>query len=176
MESVFTSTSKGSGSVIAEADRSVSRPHADVAIRDLAITFDPSNPSPVLVTHLSIVVPLPAFQQLVATAAARAGVNATASLGNDQIGVAVSVSLLRLTVTFSPSISNGQLVLQPRSGVPGWLIGRAAPLVGRTAGLSMSSDGRVTVNPVAFLPPSVGLRSGFTSFQASPNRIELSLG
>lgn len=162
--------------MVAEADQSGGRPHDDIAIRDLAIAFDPSHPLPVLVSQMGVVVPLPAFQRLVATAAGRAGINATGSLGNDQIGVAVSVSLLRLTVTFSPSISNGQLVLQPRSGVPGWLIGRAAPLIGRTAGLSMSSDGRVTVDPVSFLPPSVRLRSGFTSFQASRDRIELSLG
>ncbi len=148
----------------------------DVAIRNVAVTLDPSPPGTVVVSHVDVVVPIAAFRRLVTTAASRAGVNATGSLGHDQIGVAVSVSLLRLTVTFSPSISDGLLVLQPRGGVPGWLIGRAAPLIGRTAGLSMSGDSRVTVDPDAFLPPQVRLRTGFRAFQVLPDRIEMTLG
>ena len=150
--------------------------HHDVAIRNVAVTLDPSRPGTLVVDHVDVTVPIDAFRKLVASAAGRAGVNASGSLSHDQIGVTVSVSLLRLTVTFSPSISNGRLVLQPRSGVPGWLIGRAAPLIGRTEGLSMSSDGRITVDPAAFLPESLRLRTGFQAVQVSPDRIEMTLG
>ncbi len=148
----------------------------NISIRDLVISVDPSHPATILLSHLGVMVPVDAFQRLVSAAAGRAGVNATGSLARDRIGVTVSVSLLRFTVTFSPTISNGRLVLTPKSGVPGWLIGRAAPLIGRTAGLSMTPDGRVSVDPAAFLPEPVRLRSGFTSFNVSMERIELSLG
>ena len=168
--------SEGSGSVTADPARPLSGSHGDVAVQRVAVSLDPASPGTVTVTHAEVIVPIAAFRQLVATAANRTGLNATGSLGQDQIGVAVSVSLLRLTVTFSPSISNGLLMLQPRSGVPGWVIGRAASLIGRTAGLSMSSDGRVTVDPVAFLPPRIRLRTGFRSFQVLPDRIEMTLG
>lgn len=159
-----------------DANEPVSGSRDDVAIRNLAVSLDPSRPGTFVVTNVGVIIPTAAFRQLVGSAASRAGVTATGSLAHGQIGVSVSVSLLRLTVTFSPTISNGLLVLQPRSGVPGWLIGRAAPLIGRTEGLAMSSDGRITVDPTAFLPDSIRVRTGFRSFEVMPDRIELSLG
>ena len=159
----------------AELNRSQSSPGDDVVIRNVAVTLDSSHPATVIVAKVDVTVPVAAFRRLVQAAANRAGVNATGSLDLDQIGVAVSVSLLRLTVSFSPSVSNGQLVLQPRGGVPGWLIGRAAPLIGRTEGLTMSTDGRINVDPTAFLPTQVRLGSGFRAFQVFPDRIEMTL-
>jgi len=144
-------------------------------VRDVSVALDPANLRTIVVRHATVIIPAMAYQRLVTTGASRAGVSATGSLGLGTISVAVSVSLLRLTVTFEPIVSGGLLILQPRSGVPGWLIGRAAPIVGRMAGLSMSSDGRVTVDPAAFVPSGVRLSTGFTSFAVTPDGIALTV-
>jgi len=148
----------------------------DIQVRDVSVALDPADRRAIVVRHATAIVPAMAYQRLVTTGASQAGVNATGSLGHGTISVAVSVSLLRLTVSFEPMVRNGLLILQPRSGVPGWLIGRAAPMVGRTAGLSMSGDGRVTVDLAALVPGGVRLLTGFTSFAVTPDQIVLTVG
>ncbi len=142
----------------------------------MSVALDAEDLRALVVRHATAIVPAAAYQRLVTTAASRAGVNAAGSLGHGTLSVALSISLLRLTVTFEPMVRDGLLILQPRSGLPGWLIGRAAPLVGRTAGLSMSSDGRVTVDLAAFVPSGARLSTGFRSFTVTPDQITLTVG
>ena len=148
-----------------------------IIIRDLNVAVLPSATRPsVQIDHLLVIVPELALRSLVASAASRAGVNATGTLSGDLISVAVSVSLLRLTATFSPSVADGRLILEPRGGLPGWLLGRAAPVVSRTAGLTMSPNGRITVDPTALAPPGVRFRRGFTGVQIDRSQLRFTFG
>lgn len=148
-----------------------------IVIHDVDVEFVPeARGQSVRIDHAGIIVPGPAFRRLVASAAGRAGVTASGSLADDLISVAVSVSLLRLTATFSATVADGLLVLEPRGGLPGWLLGRAAPLIGRTSGLTMGSTGRITVDPSALVPPGVSLRNGFTAVHVDRNQIRLTIG
>ena len=146
-------------------------------MRDVRLDLDPYRPgTPVLVRYAAISVPAPAFRELVAAAALRAGINASSSLAEDRIELAVSVSLLRVRIAFAPSVVSGRLHLTPRGGVPGWLIGQAATLVNRTEGLTMARDGQITVDPAPFLPPGIALPTGITGFTVTPEAIDATLG
>ena len=176
MVSDSSPTRTGCASVVAEGPAGPLDSPNDIQIRDVSIAIDAPDLRAIVVRHATAIVPATAYQRLVTTGASRAGVNARGSLGHGTLSVAVSVSLLRLTVTFEPMVRDGLLTLHPRSGIPGWLIGRAAPMVGRTAGVSMSSDGRVTVNLAAFVPSGVRLSNGLTSFIVTPEQIALTVG
>lgn len=131
---------------------------------------------PVHVRHAEIIIPEAAFQELVAAGAQRAGLNASGSLGRDEIAVSVNVALLRVRATFGATVDGGRLVLTPRGGLPGWLIGQAAALVNRTAGVTMSRDGRVTIDPIPLAPPGISLARGFTSVIITQEAITTTLG
>lgn len=149
----------------------------DIVVRDVEVEFPASGSGPfITVNHVELLVPEPAFRQIVASAASRAGVNARGSLATGQVSVAVSVSLLRLTATFGAMVENGHLILEPQSGLPGWLLGRAATIVGRTPGITMSSHGRITVDPAAFVPVGIRLRTGFTAIFVDAGFIRVTLG
>ena len=148
-----------------------------ISVRDVRLDLDPFRPgTPVLLRHATIDVPAPAFRELVAAAAFRAGINASGSLAEDRIELAVNVSLLRVRIAFAASVVGGQLHLTPSGGVPGWLIGQAATLVNRTEGLTMARDGRISVDPAPFLPPGVALPTGITGFTVTPEAIVATLG
>lgn len=164
------------------ADPRPTNSHADhlrhaVELRRVAMDLDPARlRGPVRLRHLEVIVRDAAFGELVAAGANRAGLKASGSLGQNQIEIAVSVSLFRVRVVFGASVADGLMVLTPRGGLPGWLVGQAANLVSRNDGLSMSRDGRVTVDPTPFLPPGIWLRHGFTGVTVGPEAVIATLG
>lgn len=149
----------------------------DVAIDRVRATVGLVAGQPVTtVEHVRVSVPATAFDRIIAAAAGRAGLNARGALGAARITVSVSVSLLKVSAIYAGSVDGGRLVMTPQGGLPGWLLGRAAAIINRTAGVSMASDGRVTVDPTPFLPDGVRLDGGFRSIDVSADRIELTLG
>lgn len=155
------------------------RPSNGIELRGIAVEFDLNAARvafPVRLRNVQVVIPEAAVRELVSAATNRAGLKATGSLGDGQVELAVSVSLLRVRVAFGATVDAGRLILTPRGGLPGWLLGQAANVVSRTEGLTMYRDGRIAVDAAPLLPDGISLERGFTGVRVTPESIVATLG
>ena len=129
-----------------------------------------------VVHHARVTIPASALAALVSAAGTTAGIPVHGSLQRDRLRIQVAVSIVKLAVAFRASVDDGILVLTPADGVPGWLIGRAAPILRDMPGVEVSGSGTVTVDIRPMLPPGVLVPGGVRSLAISPDRIELVIG
>lgn len=129
-----------------------------------------------IVRRARIIVPAAAVVELVAVAGTMAGVPVHGTLQPGQIRVQVAVSIVKLAVAFRASAAGGRLVLDPVSGVPGWLIGRAAPLLRDMPGTDVAANGAITVDIGQMLPAGITVPGGVRSVAITPDVVEIIIG
>lgn len=149
----------------------------DLLIDEIAFHTVPDPwPPRQVVRHARVIIPASALAELVSAAGTTAGIPLHGSLQQDRIRIQVAVSIVKLAVTFRASVDDGILVFTPADGVPGWLVGRAAPVLRDMPGIEISGSGTVSVDIRPMLPSGISVPGGILSVATSPDRVKLVIG